>query len=89
MTTTTAAQPFNGPQSGMASRDQRQSLRDDCRREATIRKAIQAANVTPPWSSFPKHGYRDIRLGCEGWGPEHEIIRIGHGIGDCTSCCRR
>ncbi len=68
MTTTTAAKPFNGAQSGKASRDQRQSMRDDCRREATISKAIEAANVAPHWSSFLKHGYRDVRLGCRGWG---------------------
>ncbi|SJM30957.1 hypothetical protein BQ8482_180185 [Mesorhizobium delmotii] len=37
-------------------------------REATINKAIKAANVAPHWSSFPKHGYRDVRLGCRGWG---------------------
>ena len=67
MTTTTATKPF----------DPAQYKEDDPRpmagcsaanREATINKAIEAANVAPHWSSFPKHGYRDIRLGCEGWG---------------------
>jgi hypothetical protein len=67
MTTTTATKPFDPAQYKKTTHDQRRAAAA-ANREATINKAIEAADVAPHWSSFPKHGYRDIRLGCEGWG---------------------
>ncbi|WP_287174756.1 hypothetical protein [Mesorhizobium sp.] len=87
MTTTTATKPSDPAQHKETTLDQWWAAAAN--REATLSNAIEAADVAPHWSSFPKHGYRDIRLGCEGWGTEHEIIRTRHRIGDCRSCCRR
>ncbi|TIN21364.1 hypothetical protein [Mesorhizobium sp.] len=67
MTTTTATKPFDPAQHKETTLDQWWAAAA-ANREATISKAIEAADVAPHWSSFPKHGYRDIRLGCEGWG---------------------
>ncbi|WP_287320133.1 hypothetical protein [Mesorhizobium sp.] len=66
MTTTTATKPSDPAQHKETTLEQWWAAAAN--REATINKAIEAADVAPHWSSFPKHGYRDIRLGCEGWG---------------------
>ncbi|WP_419694116.1 hypothetical protein ACN2CC_25620 [Mesorhizobium muleiense] len=88
MTTTTATKPFDPAQHKETTLDQWRAAAA-ANREAAINKAIEAADVAPHWSSFPKHGYRDIRLGVKAGGTEHEIIRTRHRIGDCRSCCRR